>query len=225
MPSSSPLSARHDAVAIFGGTFDPIHHGHLRAASELADQLQVRDFRLLPAGQPAHRDRTEASAEQRLAMVRLALQAHPDLGLDDREVRRSGRSFMVDTLSSVRAESGAKPVLLCLGQDAANDLLSWHEWPRLFELAHLVVMRRPDSRMDYPSPLAEEMQRRQQDQVSALMNHSAGGVCHLTITQLAISATDIRQQLARGVSPRFLLPSSVLAYIHQHQLYQSNRDC
>lgn len=213
---------KNQAVAIFGGTFDPVHYGHLRAAAEVAERLRVSDFRLLPAGQPPHREGTWADAYHRLAMLELALAPYPDLTVDEREVRRDGPSFMVDTLASVRAEVGQAPILLCLGQDAANRLDGWHRWRDLFELAHLVVMTRPRSRPRYPQDLGELFRERKVQRTRDLMDSPAGRVRHVEVTQLAISSTDIRRQLAVGRDPRFLLPATVLAYIRKHGLYGCN---
>jgi nicotinate-nucleotide adenylyltransferase len=210
---------KNQAIAIFGGTFDPVHHGHLRAASEVAEQLKVSDFRLLPAGQPPHREGTWAEAYHRLAMLELALAPYPDLTVDEREVRREGPSFMVETLESIRAESGNAPVMVCLGQDAANGLNRWHRWREIFDLAHLVVMTRPRSRPQYPEDLSEFIVERQVQRTRDLMDSPCGRVRHVEVTQLEISSTDIRRQLATGRNPRFLLPETVLAYIRKHGFY------
>jgi len=210
------------AVAIFGGTFDPVHHGHLRAAAEVSEWLKVTDFRLVPAGTPPHRQQTKASAFHRLAMLELALSPYQDLTVDDREVRREGRSYMVDTLRSVRKEVGDVPVFLCVGQDAANQLNTWQEWEQLFDLAHLVVMTRPDAKSNYPAELNAFMAARRVDRTRDLVTTPAGGVRHVEVTQLAISSTNIRNQIAEGHSPRFLLPATVLTYIEKHGLYQQS---
>lgn len=208
------------ATVIFGGTFDPVHYGHLRAAAEVAEQLQVDDFRLLPAGQPPHRDAPGAEAYHRLAMLELALAPYPDLTVDEREVRRAGPSYMVETLASVRDEvGGGRPIVFCLGQDAANGLSGWHRWRELFDLAHLAVMKRPRSRPKYPGEVAGVLRERHARRPERLMESAAGGVSPVGITQLEISSTDIRRQLAAGRDPRFLLPSTVLAYIRKHGLY------
>lgn len=210
------------AIAIFGGTFDPVHYGHLRAAAEVSEKLQVSDFRLMPAGQPPHRDRTEAAACHRLAMLELALAPYPDLTVDEHEVRREGPSYMVETLATIRAEAGEVPIILCLGQDAANVLNKWHRWRELFDLAHLVVMKRPRSRPRYPQSVSELIKSRRVRRTEQLMTEPAGKVHHLEVTQLAISSTDIRKQLASSRDPRFLLPATVLAYIRKHGLYRAN---
>lgn len=207
------------AVGIFGGTFDPVHYGHLRAALEAMEMLQLQDFRLLPAGTPPHRSTTFASADHRLAMLKLALYRYPDLQVDDREIRREGTSFMVDTLSEIRMEEGDVPILMMIGQDAANVLDQWHEWHRLFDLAHLVIMRRPDSKHIYSGALFEQVQPRLVDHPARLQDSPAGLILPLDVTQLAVSSTEIRRQICTGLSPRFLLPDPVIDYILEHGLY------
>lgn len=207
-------------IGIFGGTFDPVHYGHLRAALEAMEMLHLQDFRLLPAGTPPHRANTFASADHRLAMLKLALSQYPELQVDDREVRREGSSFMVDTLGEIRREEGDAPILMMIGQDAANVLDQWHEWRRLFDLAHLVIMRRPESRHIYSGALFEQVQPRLVNNPARLQNSPAGLIFPLEVTQLAISSTEIRNQIQTGLSPRFLLPDPVIDYIREHGLYQ-----
>lgn len=208
------------AIGIFGGTFDPVHFGHLRAAAEAAEQLPLSEFRMLPAGTPPHRSRTHASGEHRLAMLRLAISEYSDLEVDDREVRREGYSYMVDTLAEIRDEEGDSPIVLIVGQDAVNQFDSWHEWRRIFDLAHLVVMRRPGSGHTYSGELFEVLQPRMTADLSALNSTSQGSVVTLEVTQLEISSTGIRELIAAGRSPRFLLPEAVIRYIDGHGLYR-----
>ena len=213
MASSGP------AIGIFGGTFDPVHYGHLRAALEAMEILRLQDFRLLPAGTPPHRANTFASADHRLAMLKLALSRYPELQVDDREIRREGSSFMVDTLGEIRQEEGDAPILMMIGQDAANVLDQWHEWHRLFDLAHLVIMRRPESKHIYSGALFEQVQPRMVSNPGRLLNSPAGLILPLEVTQLAISSTEIRRQIRTGLSPRFLLPDPVIDYILEYRLY------
>jgi len=212
-------SSPHAAVGIFGGTFDPVHYGHLRAALEAREMLELEDFRLLPAGTPPHRSNTVASGTHRLAMLRLAVAAYSGIKVDDREVRRAGNSYMADTLSEIRDETGESPLLLLIGQDAANALDSWHQWRTIFDLAHLVIMRRPESRIAWSGELQNQMERRQARDPKQLGGRTAGLVLPLEVTQLAISSTGIRNQLLAGRSPRFLLPDTVIDYIRQNKLY------
>ena len=211
------------AIGIFGGTFDPVHFGHLRAAVEAREKLGLDDFRLLPAGQPPHRSDTAANGAQRLAMLSLALGDCADLRVDDREVRRTGYSYMADTLAEIRSEAREAPLLLMIGQDAANALDTWHEWRRLFDLAHLVVMRRPDAHFNCQGELRAEVMRRRVREPARLLAAPAGLVLSLEITQLDISSTHIRGLLADGRSARFLLPDSVLDYIRERGLYRADR--
>jgi nicotinate-nucleotide adenylyltransferase len=127
---------------------------------------------------------------------------------------------MVDTLAEIRRDEGNVPLLLLIGQDAANKLDSWHDWKQLFELAHIVIMRRPDSMDSYSEPLFEEVRPRLVSEPRQLARLPAGLVLPLEVTQLAIASTDIRRQIAGGLSPRFLLPDSVIDYIHEHGLYR-----
>jgi len=212
-------SSPHAAVGIFGGTFDPVHYGHLRAALEAREMLELEDFRLLPAGTPPHRSNTLASGVHRLAMLRLAVAEYSGFKVDDREVRREGNSYMADTLREIRDETGASPLLLIIGQDAANALDSWHQWRGIFDLAHLVIMRRPESRIAWSGKLQDQMERRLAKEPKQLREKTAGLVLPLEVTQLAISSTGIRKQLLAGQSPRFLLPDAVIDYIGQNKLY------
>ncbi len=207
------------AIGIFGGTFDPVHYGHLRAALEAMERLHLQDFRLLPAGTPPHRANTFASADHRLAMLKLALSRYPELQVDDREVRREGSSYMVDTLSEIRREEGEAPILMMIGQDAANVLDQWYDWHKLFDLAHLVIMRRPESKHIYSGALFGQVQPRLVNDPDQLLESPAGLILPLEVTQLAISSTEIRRQIHAGLSPRFLLPDSVIEYILEHGLY------
>jgi nicotinate-nucleotide adenylyltransferase len=204
---------------LLGGTFDPVHFGHLRAAVEAAEKLGLDDLRLLPAGLPPHRVHPVASAVQRLDMLRLAIAHCPGLQVDDREVRRPGPSFMVDTLETFRGETGDSPLLLLVGQDAANELDTWHRWRDLFDLAHLVVMRRPDAHFNCRAELSAQIERRRVDGPERLRDAAGGYVLSLEITQLDISSTFIRELFAAGRSPRFLMPDEVIDYVRQQRLY------
>jgi len=213
---------RHEqpgAIGVFGGTFDPVHFGHLRAAVEAREKLGLDDFRLVPAGRPALRTGPVASAQERLDMLRLAVAECPELRVDDREVRRPGPSYMVDTLTELRREAGAAPLLLLIGQDAANALDRWHRWPELFELAHIVVMRRPEAHFECRGELRRQIDHRRAAAPAELREAPAGRVLPLEITQLAISSTAIRSLLAQGRSARFLTPERVIGYIRGRELY------
>ena len=217
-------------LGILGGTFDPIHYGHLEVAREVRTALAFDDLRLVPAGAPPHRPAPVASGAHRLAMARLGIADYPGLAVDDREIRRSGPSYTVLTLEELRAEAPARPLALIVGTDALAGLSQWHRWREIFELAHLVVVARPGfTAADTPIPeLAREWQRRLTAASAELARRPAGAIIVQPITAHPISASAIRALLARGrdgaVAATGLLPPSVLAYIERNQLYRSRPD-
>ena len=208
-------------IGLLGGTFDPVHFGHLRSAIEVRERLQLDELRLIPSARPPHREVPGASADQRLAMVQLAVGKGGDLQVDDRELCREKPSYTLDTLESLRAELGSEVALfMVLGWDAFCGLPSWHRWQELLGLAHIVVLQRPDYDMDVPEVLKDLLAARSVDDPQRLANVSAGHVFCLSQTPLAISATHIRGLVASGASPRFLLPDAVLDYIETKGLYR-----
>jgi nicotinate-nucleotide adenylyltransferase len=212
-------------IGILGGTFDPIHLGHLRLAQELGEALRLAEVRLIPTGTPPHRPAPQASADHRLAMVQRAIAGNPLLTLDDREITQPGSGYTVDTLTALRREIGPiQPLCLLVGADAFLDLATWYHWQELFGLAHIVAAHRPgfpiqtwSQRM--PLPLAREYEARHMEQPLAVHLSPAGGIVAQSIAALDIAATRIRSALATGASPRYLLPDSVLDYIQTHNLY------
>lgn len=195
-------------LAIFGGTFDPVHVGHLSVAWEASEMLDA-EVRLVPANVPPHRPPPRASAAQRVAMLRAALRGQDRLRLDTRELDRDGPSYSVDTLAGLRREEGERPLVLLLGMDAFKGLAGWHRWRELFQLAHVGVLRRPGFDSDLPSELADESGSRRTGDIARLHARPAGHVVELDVTPLEVSATRIRQLLADGRDPRYLLPAGV----------------
>lgn len=197
-------------LAIFGGTFDPVHIGHLRAAWEASEALDA-EVRMVPAKIPPHRPQPMASAAERAAMLRAALEGQTRLQCDLRELEREGPSYTVDTLESLRAEFGAqRPLVLLIGADAFAGLSTWHRWRELFELAHICVLTRPAQIPAMPDPLAREVAARQAAQVSELLGKPAGRVLDMVVSALGISATRIRALLAAGRAPRWLVPQALI---------------
>jgi len=209
-------------VGILGGTFDPVHFGHLRSALELLENLGLAEVRLIPGGHPPHRAPPRASASARLAMLELAVAGQPGLQVDTRELERAGPSYMVDTLTSLRGEVGTKPLCLLLGADAFLGLPSWHRWQELLQLAHLVVMHRPGWELteDLAAPLAQLVATQRVHEAAALAAQPAGALLLAPVTPLDISATAIRELIATGRSPRYLLPDAVWEHIQAHDLYK-----
>lgn len=207
-------------LGIFGGTFDPVHYGHLRAALEVREIFRLEQVRLIPNFSPPHRGEPSASSAQRLAMLRLATADLPCVMIDTRELERAGPSYMVDTLQSLRGDFPERTLLLCIGVDAFNSLTGWHRWRELFDHAHIVVLTRPG----YRATLRDDFFRaRQVFAVDDLARQRAGKLLFQEITALDISASAIRHLIADRRDPRFLLPDAVLDYIYRHGLYQHAR--
>lgn len=210
-------------IGIFGGTFDPIHYGHLRCALELQQALDLEQLRFVPARLPPLRGAPAASAEQRLAMLELAVADQPGFAVDARELRREGLSFTVDTLLSLRAELPAAPLCLILGMDAFLGLERWSRWERLVELAHLVVMQRPGQDLATAGPRLQALLRERLAEPAQLRQAAPGRIALCLVTQIDVSGTRIRDFVARGRSVRYLLPDPVIDYIGRQRLYRVAR--
>jgi len=204
-------------VGILGGTFDPIHYGHLRPAQAAQRALALEEIRIVPAADPPHRRAPVASAAQRLHMAALAVRGFPGFRVDDREVRRGGPSYTVLTLESLRAEFGRRPLCLLIGVDAFRDIETWHQWARLPELAHLVVMQRPG--WAFPDPLPAWAIPRLSRDARELTGQVAGRIYFQTTAPQDISATRLRAAIGRGESVEGQLPPAVWDYIRQNRIY------
>ena len=212
-------------IGILGGTFDPIHYGHLRLAQEVADKLRLAEVRFMPSGTPPHRSSPGAAAADRLAMVQLAVTGNSLFTVDPRETVRSGPGYTVDTLTAMREEVGAgQSLVLLLGADAFLELATWSRWHQLFTLAHVAVAYRPGFPVDtwqsrMPQPLAAEYNKRLMRQPLGVHTAPAGGIVVVPIAALDISATLIRDAMLAGSNPRYLLPEEIIKYIQEHDLY------
>jgi len=195
-------------LAIFGGTFDPVHLGHLSVAWEASELLDA-EVRLMPASVPPHRAPPMASAVQRVAMLRATLQGQSRLTLDTRELERSGPSYTIDTLIELRAEQGERSLVLLIGADAFAGLPGWHRWRELFEVAHIGVLSRPGVEAELPGELQQVVANRRVQKAAALRHTAAGKLIELAVTPLEISATRIRELLVEGRDPRYLLPAGL----------------
>jgi nicotinate-nucleotide adenylyltransferase len=210
------------AIGILGGTFDPIHCGHLRLAQEVAEVLALAEVRFIPGGTPPHRARPQTPAADRVAMVKLAIQDNPLFVLDERETQREGLSYTFDTLSQLREELGAtQPLVLIIGADAFLGFDQWHRWREIFALAHIAVAHRPGADLSAipDAALAQVFAQRRVAQAQAVHDTPAGAVAVVPITALDISATAIRAALRGGRSARYLVPAEVRRYIEDNHLF------
>ncbi|NOY67589.1 MAG: nicotinate-nucleotide adenylyltransferase [Gammaproteobacteria bacterium] len=210
-------------IGIFGGTFDPVHYGHLRPVQEVCDDLDLDEVRWIPCGLPPHRDPPKASAQDRLEMLSLAVKGNASFVVDTREVDRNGPSYMVDTLESLRHDFPDESLVLILGQDAFNSLPEWHRWQEILQLAHIVVCTRPGSELASSGQLVELVSERGTQDISRLKDEKAGVIYMHDVIQLPISSTQIRDLCLQGKSHRYLLPLAVNEYIQTNGLYQKDR--
>ena len=216
---SEPVPRR---IGVLGGTFDPVHIGHLRGALEVAETLALDELRLTPSARPPHRDKPQVSAKDRLAMVECAVAGVAPLVVDARELQRNKPSYTIDTLELMRAElTVSDQVFLLLGWDAFCGLPTWHRWEELLQHCHILVLQRPDADSEPPDALRNLLAARSVSDPLALKGPS-GQIAFVWQTPLAVSATQIRQLLASGKSVRFLVPDAVLAYIDAHGLYRAS---
>lgn len=208
-------------IGVLGGTFDPIHFGHLRPALDVLQGLGMQEIRFVPLKTAVHRAQPVATAGQRLAMVRAAMEGQSGFIADERELKRSGASYSYDTLASLRTELGPKlPICLLIGLDAFRELLTWYRWEDIADMAHLVVMQRPGASKPADTELQRWMDPRLTTNREDLAATPSGRVFLQDVTQLDISATAIRRLVARDLSPRFLVPDTVLALIEREGLYR-----
>ncbi|GAA0791343.1 nicotinate-nucleotide adenylyltransferase [Marinobacterium sediminicola] len=208
-------------LVFMGGTFDPVHNGHLRTALELKQWLGVDQVCLIPSGAPVHRDEPGCTPLQRLEMVQLAVQDEPALCADPREIESDAPSYSLLTLQALRSERGSDcPIIMTMGMDAYQTLPSWHQWESFLDYAHILVLARPGyEKTGADEQLLRFTEAHQASAVSELLTRPSGRVHIQELTPLGISATQIRRLIAQGHSPRYLLPEPVWHYIQQHKLY------
>lgn len=206
-------------IGIFGGTFDPIHFGHLRVALDVKEALDLTQIRFVPVNQPVHREQPCATATQRAKLIELAIQHQPGFIMDDRELQRKSPSWTLTTLQSLREDLPDKTFCLMIGTDAFNHFLNWHQADEILKLAHLVVMQRPGYSLPDDGELQAFTQQHLTSKKTDLSNNSAGYVYFQEVTQLGISSSDIRQRMAAGSSINYLLPSKVAHTIATQSVY------
>lgn len=222
MATSAPDGAGADrvrTVGVFGGTFDPVHNGHLRIALDARELLGLDEVRLIPLAQAVHRDQPETPPALRLEMLQTALAGRGDLVCDDREMRRQGPSYTVDTLESLRRDLPGTSLCLLLGEDAFAGFAQWRDPLGILTIANIAVLQRPGERPPHIPALRKLLGGRETQTLDPLR---CGQICFCPVTQLDIASSDIRHRLAAGRSADFLLPPAVVDLIYRHKLYGSS---
>jgi nicotinate-nucleotide adenylyltransferase len=209
-----------NSTLVFGGTFDPVHRGHIESVCAVSRLLDDVDIYLVPCQIPAHRPPPNASPEDRLKMLQLAVASHDRVFVDDCELRREGTSYTVETLLGYRERIGESGSLLFLmGRDSWVTLPGWHRWKELTDLAHLLILERPGSDRGSPEILRKWRKSRQVQDPKEMMNSSSGKVCFLSLEQINVSASGLRDRIAEGSSTEGDLNPLVMSHIKQHNLY------
>jgi nicotinate-nucleotide adenylyltransferase len=208
-------------IGILGGTFDPVHFGHLRPALDIQQALGLEEICIIPCNQPPHRPQPLASRGQRLTMLEAAIDGHPVFRIDTREYERAGPSYMLDTLKSLREDLGAVGMCLLLGMDSFISLPGWHRWHELIEYCHIVVMTRPGTALPGQGELADFTDQYRVQDAARLETGMSGMLLFHPVTLMDISATRIRKLLAAGQDAGFLLPGAVLDIIAREDLYRN----
>jgi nicotinate-nucleotide adenylyltransferase len=212
-------------IAIYGGTFDPVHIGHLRSALDAQALLDITELRMVPSFIPPHREQPGANALARLEMLSLAIRDLPGIVIDRREIDRSGVSYSIDTLKEIRREQLREdidlPLFFVMGQDAFALIHTWREWQSLTDFAHLVILERPRTEAPQPTdPVLEWLIGKEIKDVEEFGSRNCGQVLRVKLTQLDVSATDIRRRCHFGQAINLLVPTTVQDYIAAHKLYQ-----
>jgi nicotinate-nucleotide adenylyltransferase len=213
---------RQKPIGIFGGTFDPIHYGHLRTALEMEQTLGLARMHFVPCAKPPHRGEPMTDGALRLKLVKAAIRGERKFVADDRELKRAGPSYTVDTLASFREEFPRRSLCLLVGMDAFLGLPKWHRWRDLLSLAHVVVAHRPGWRAPTTGTLGRLLQERRTARTADLQRSIAGCMYVHPVTQLEISSTDLRAALVAGLDPKFLMPDSVRKIILKTECYAEN---
>lgn len=213
------MQPQTNLIGILGGTYDPVHKGHVYIATALAKHQAFQNILVVPCYQPVHREPPRADAQNRLAMVELAFTNYPKIQVDVTEINRQGPSYAYDTLNDIKSRNPESPLCWILGTDAFASFHQWHKWQQILELGHLVLVKRPGTPLPSGGPEYDMLQNRQVDNLQRLTEQDAGLITVVDINPPAISAHNIRQKLSRGDSVVDLLPSKIWDYINRHRLY------
>ena len=210
-------------LGLLGGTFDPIHFGHLRVALEAIEQLDLQKVHFIPCKHPVHKAAANASKEHRLAMLKLAIENEPQFMIDEQELWRESPSYIFETLQANRQLHPNTPLVLILGSDSFANITTWNNWENIPDIAHLAVIKRPNYTIDETANVYQALHTRFTEDKTTLHNSLSGNIIFISGTQLDIASTHIRHLIRNNQNPRFLTPNSVLEYIQLNSLYKEKR--
>ena len=206
-------------IGVFGGTFDPVHYGHIELATALQKHIPFEEIRFIPCKAPVLKKQATTSSKDRLTMLKLALEGYQNFIVDEREINRETPSFMVETLHSLRKDYPKNTLCLILGMDAFNDLPKWHNWHEIMQLSHLIVMNRPNLDIIYKEPLSSFIEKHKTQNNKDLFFKTNGCLVFVKLSPIPISSKIIRAQIKLGHEENPFLSPKVLTYIKQHHLY------
>ncbi|MDN4501246.1 nicotinate-nucleotide adenylyltransferase [Alteromonadaceae bacterium BrNp21-10] len=222
MPNSDSAAdtPKNTILGIYGGTFDPIHLGHILPVEKAAKIIGIERVHLIPCHIPPHRQMPAVTAEHRLAMVKLACEAHPLFMADDYELKRQQTSYSIDTLRAFRAQYPNSSLVFFMGYDAFNGIQSWHQWQQLLDYCHIVVCARPGYELDKNTTLTQWTHQHVTLDIATLQQQLSGCIYFVQSDKVDISSTQLRQQLGQQRSQIALLDPKVAEYIQNHELYR-----
>lgn len=207
-------------IGILGGTFDPVHHGHLRLALEVQQQVGLEQVYLVPLYSPPHRSNAAATPEQRLQMLDLATEGVTGLQVNDIEIKRQGTSYSIDTVRDMRESFSRQSISLIMGMDAFSQLDTWRDWQKLTDYVHIIAVDRPGSRLEITSTAVADLYDRCAGQAADIHDSPAGRILLLQAPMLDISSSRVRKLVAGKLDIQYLVPANVITYIHAQALYQ-----
>ena len=207
-------------LGIFGGTFDPIHIGHIEPVIEAAKLVNIDTIALLPCHIPTHKVVSKTASQHRLEMVKLICQQYPIFYPDDREIKRGKPTYSIDTLREFRQEYPERPLCFFIGMDSLQTLNSWYQWQEIFDLCHFIVSQRPEHGSEFSPEIVRLLQHRQVTDPTELHQTHSGKIFLAATKKIAISSTTLRQRLHAHLPLDNLIPKSVINYIQQYKLYQ-----
>ncbi len=220
MPNSVKNTPCQNRIGLFGGTFDPIHYGHINTANHIANWLSLKELSLIPCHIPPHKSSASATAQQREEMVQLVCNQQPLFTLDNRELTKTSTSYTVETLAQIKQEHPNSCLFFIIGMDSLLSFTTWHRWQEILKLAHIVVSTRPGYNLANSNQATKDLLTKHlADSLSAITNKSSGCILLSPENNHNISSSQIRCSLKEQLPVQNLLPENIYRYINRYKLY------